>query len=91
MDIVEPSYVQLRYPPNFVFAEHASYPDGRPYTGTVRVTFDVGDWEGSFKDGIRHGWFSVNWGDRVSRRFRYEHGVEVKPAIADESGARGDA
>lgn len=65
MDSVEPSYVQLRYPPSDVFADFAAHPDGRPYTGTVNVTIGVADWQGSFKDGLRHGVFTVVWVDPV--------------------------
>jgi len=50
---------------------------GIPYTGFATASDPIVEWGGPFVDGLPHGKFFICWGDRVTRHYWYENGVEV--------------
>lgn len=50
-----------------------------PYSGPDHGSVDIVDWGGNFAKGRPHGEFYVCFGDRMTVKLMFEHGVEVKP------------
>lgn len=66
----------------FDTAENAVIPGaarrrGLPYTGEAGGIDDVVQWGGWFAEGLPHGEFYICWGDRVTSRVWFRHGVEL--------------